>query len=82
MQKQTYTFTEAKAHLSELFDRVKAGEIIEVTRYGEVAAQIVPPQKKPVEKADWIGCMEGQMKLPEDWDSWPEDIARHLGMIE
>ena len=39
-------FTEAKAHLSELFDRVEAGETIEITRNGKPAARLVPPAKE------------------------------------
>ena len=45
------TFTEAKAHLSELFDRAEAGESIEVTRRGKPVGRIVPPvrQLKPID---------------------------------
>ena len=42
------SFTEAKAHLSELFDRAEAGESIEVTRRGKPAGRIVPPERKKV----------------------------------
>ena len=40
---------EAKAHLSELIDRVEAGETVEITRRGKPAARltpIVPPKTK------------------------------------
>ena len=40
------SFTEAKAHLSELFDRAEAGETIEVTRRGKPVGRIVPPERK------------------------------------
>ena len=42
------SFTDAKAHLSELFDRAEAGESIEVTRRGKPAGRIVPPERKKV----------------------------------
>jgi len=34
---------EAKNRLSELIDRVVAGEVIEITRRGKVVAQLAPP---------------------------------------
>ena len=44
---------DAKARLSEIVDRVEAGESIEITRRGKPAARLVPPRKqrelKPVD---------------------------------
>lgn len=43
----------AKARLSEIVDRVEAGESIEIVRRGKPAARLVPPllEKKPVDVA-------------------------------
>ncbi len=44
-----YSLADAKARLSEVIDRVEAGESIDVTRHGKVVAKIVPletPRKK------------------------------------
>ena len=48
---EAISFTEAKAHLSELFDRAEAGESIEITRRGKPVGRIVPPvrQLKPID---------------------------------
>ena len=35
---------EAKNRLSELVDRVLAGEVIEITRHGKVVARLTPPE--------------------------------------
>jgi prevent-host-death family protein len=35
---------EAKNRLSELIDRVLAGEVIEITRRGKVVARLAPPE--------------------------------------
>lgn len=35
---------EAKNRLSELVDRVLAGEVIEITRHGRVVARLAPPE--------------------------------------
>jgi prevent-host-death family protein len=37
-----YNIAEAKAHFSELIERVEAGETVEVLRRGKPAAKIVP----------------------------------------
>ena len=37
---------EAKTHLSELLDRVEAGEEVTITRHGSPVAQLVPVRKK------------------------------------
>lgn len=40
------SLADAKARLSEVVDRVEAGESIEITRRGRLAAIIVPPETK------------------------------------
>ena len=41
----TMNMADAKAHLSEVLDRVEKGERITITRRGKVVAEIVPPEK-------------------------------------
>ena len=41
----TINMADAKAHLSEVLDRVEKGERITITRRGKVVAQLVPPEK-------------------------------------
>jgi prevent-host-death family protein len=45
----TVTLVEAKAHLSELLDKVEAGEQVVITRHGKPVANISPmiAPKKP-----------------------------------
>ena len=40
----TVALFEAKNRLSELIDRVIAGEVIEITRHGQVVARLAPPE--------------------------------------
>ena len=35
----------------------------------------VSPKRKP-------GSMRGRVNVPDDFDEWPEDIARALGIID
>lgn len=44
-----FALFEAKNRLSELIDRVEAGEEITITRRGKVVARLVPP---PVDRVD------------------------------
>jgi len=47
----SYSLADAKAHLSELIDRVEAGETVEITRRGKLVAKLTPPSK-PLQKLD------------------------------
>lgn len=40
----TVALFDAKNRLSELIDRVQAGEVIEITRRGKVVARLAPPE--------------------------------------
>jgi len=50
---EAISLADAKAHLSELVDRVKAGESIAITRRGKPVAQLtaVGAERKPVDAA-------------------------------
>jgi prevent-host-death family protein len=41
---------EAKNRLSELVDRVLAGEVIEITRHGKVVARLAPPEDEATQQ--------------------------------
>ena len=47
------SLAEAKAHLSEIIDRVEAGESVEITRRGKTAVVITPVArpKQPIDLA-------------------------------
>lgn len=49
-----FELDEAKAHLSELIDRVQTGEIIQITRDGKVVAELTAakPARKPISLAE------------------------------
>lgn len=47
----SYSLADAKARLSELIDKVEAGETIEITRRGKPVARVVPPERK-LQKVD------------------------------
>ncbi|HKS76342.1 MAG TPA: type II toxin-antitoxin system prevent-host-death family antitoxin [Terriglobales bacterium] len=46
-QTSTVGAYEAKTHLSELLERVEAGEEITITKHGAPVARLVPARKEP-----------------------------------
>jgi prevent-host-death family protein len=69
------SLTEAKAHLSELLDRVEAGESIEITRKGKTVARLTPPStpRKPI---DFAALKAFTDTLPPSPDAPGEFIRR------
>lgn len=69
---ETYNLADAKARLSELIDRVEAGETVEITRRGKPAARLVPPEK-PLRLIDWEALRRLRESLP-----WQEKGAAEM----
>jgi prevent-host-death family protein len=42
----SYSLADAKAHLSELINRVENGETVEITRRGKLVARLTPPGRQ------------------------------------
>lgn len=70
---------EAKTQLSKLVERVEAGEEIVITRRGAPAARLVP-EHRGAGFASLAGAWQGRVKLADDFDELPDDIAEALGM--
>lgn len=72
--------TEAKAQLSALLERVAAGEEIVIGKAGKPVARLVRfdrPQQPRVP-----GRLKGKIRIADDFDELPEDIARALGIAD
>lgn len=70
---------EAKTQLSKLVERVEAGEEIVITRRGEPAARLVP-ERRSGGFASLAGAWRGRVKIADDFDELPDDVAESLGM--
>lgn len=77
---ETVNVTEAKAKFSAIVERVCAGEEVVVTRHGKPAVKIIPAE--PKKKFRLLGLYEGQGWMAPDFDEWPEEEARALGIID
>ena len=72
--------SDAKAHLSSLIEKVRSGKEIIIGKAGKPVAKLVPyvvndEPRKP-------GVLRGQIKIADDFDELPDDIAKSFGMGE
>jgi prevent-host-death family protein len=70
---------EAKTHLSQLVERALDGEEIVLTRRGEPAVRLVP-ERGGGGFAALAGVWEGRVRIADDFDELPDDLAESLGM--
>lgn len=78
-----YTIGEAKTQLSKLVRQAERGEEVILRRGSRPVARVVALEgdghgairRKP-------GSMRGRVTVPDDFDEWPEDVARALGIRE
>jgi prevent-host-death family protein len=72
---------EAKTTLSRLVEAAQSGEEVVITRRGEPVVKLEPiPPEKP--RVSLYGSLKGQIKMADDFDELPEDIAKAFGMID
>lgn len=70
---------EAKSNLSKLVKRVENGEEIVITRRGEPAARLVP-ERQGGGFVSLAGAWRGRVRIADDFDELPDDLAESLGM--
>jgi prevent-host-death family protein len=70
---------EAKTQLSKLVERAEGGEEIVITRRGEPAVRLVPA-KRGGGFASLSGAWAGQVRIAEDFDELPPELAEPLGI--
>lgn len=76
-----YTVAEAKAHLSEILNRVEAGERVTITRRGTPVATVVRPSKAAaamlLPQIDWSAIATFRRTLPRSKMS-ASDLVRKM----
>ncbi|HTZ86901.1 MAG TPA: type II toxin-antitoxin system prevent-host-death family antitoxin [Solirubrobacteraceae bacterium] len=73
---------EAKTHFSRLVDRVEAGEEVVIQRNGRPVARLVSIDEEPRSLASIRGIWRGRVRMAEDFDELPADIAAAFGADE
>jgi antitoxin (DNA-binding transcriptional repressor) of toxin-antitoxin stability system len=78
----TYSIGEAKTHLSKLVHLAEEGEDVVLRRGPKPVVRLVaiPPDEGVAKRKP--GRMRGRVRVPDDFDVWPEDIARALGVTD
>ena len=69
---------EAKTKLSQLVERAEAGEDIVIARNGKPVARLVPVAGRNA-LAAVHGALRGRIRLDDDFDELPDDIAESFG---
>ena len=59
---------EAKTHLSRLVEQAAKGEPFIIAKAGRPLVKVVPIEATDVAAGRRIGFMEGEIKVPEDFD--------------
>lgn len=72
--------SEVKARLSTLIEKVIAGEDVIIGRAGKPVAKLVRYDRKNEPRLP--GALRGKIKIADDFDDLPEDIAKAFGMVD
>jgi prevent-host-death family protein len=77
---RTYSIGEAKTHLSKLVRRAEEGEDVILRRGRRPVARLVALPEDGSAAGRKPGRMRGRVRVPKDFDEWPQDVARALGI--
>jgi prevent-host-death family protein len=69
--------SEAKAQLSSLIEKVLAGEEVLIGKAGKPVAKLVRYERSDKRRSP--GALKGRIKLAQDFDVLPKDIAEAFG---
>jgi prevent-host-death family protein len=70
--------SDAKAQLSSLIEKVRAGEDVIIGKAGKPVAKLVKYERQELQRRP--GALRGKIKIEEDFDELPHDIAKAFGM--
>jgi prevent-host-death family protein len=73
-----HNITDAKSHFSELIAEVQQGEEIVIGKAGQPVAKLIPFSLPKIKRKP--GALKGKIKISDDFDELPEDIAAAFGM--
>lgn len=74
---------EAKTHLSRLLEGVSRGEPFIIAKAGRPLAKVVPVESPESGKTRRLGFLDGEIKVPDDFDRMGEaEIRTAFGLDE
>jgi prevent-host-death family protein len=74
----TINIHEAKTHLSRLVDRAAKGEGFIIAKAGKPLVKVMPLDAPSGAQVRRLGFMEGQLQVPEDFDTMAADRIERL----
>ena len=77
---QIANISEAKAQLSALIEKVMAGEEIIIGKAGKPVARLVKYENNRQTRRP--GVLKGKIKIADDFDVLPDDMAKAFGMVD
>lgn len=72
--------SEAKAQLSALIEKVMSGQEVIIGKAGTPVAKLVLYERS--EKPRSPGAMRGKIKIADDFNELPSEIAEAFGMVD
>ena len=72
--------SETKAQLSALIKKVMSGQEVIIGKAGKPVAKLVRYEQS--DKPRHPGTLRGKIKISDDFDELPEDIAKAFGMVD
>ncbi len=72
--------SKAKAQLSALIEKVMAGQEVIIGKAGKPVAKLVRYERS--EKPRRPGALRGKIKIADNFDELPRDIAKAFGMVD
>lgn len=76
------SINDIKTHIHHYLKQVEMGEEVLIYKGGQPIARLIKDVTPPVRPKRQPGGLEGKMVMAPDFDEWPEDISRALGMID
>lgn len=71
--------SEAKVQLSALIEKVRSGQEVIIGKAGKPVAKIIPYNRNSERRVP--GLLKGKIKISNDFDKLPDEIAESFGML-
>lgn len=75
---KTVNIHEAKTNLSRLVERVSKGESVVIAKAGKPMVKLVPLDEDEHRVTKRIGFMDGEIKVPDDFDTMGADVILEM----
>lgn len=77
----SYNISDAKANLSAIIEKVVAeGEDVIISKAGRPVARLTRFEAAKSKRK--LGLFKGKITISKDFDQWPPDLAKSLGIID